>query len=530
MSQTDLPRAGFSLVLSAPPETDSSADAVGFPPSEPAGHNQGLAIVPEMTVGSPKKEAKIEAEKINSPVTRNQSAEKNNVSLLKDYQPQRQLNPPLTNQIPSGGDELAREDKRQYWKTEIIPTAVPAAKMTATPPSPPPIPIPLIPPEKAPILPKPTVELKVVKEVPKVGIRGTIVNEEEIRPARVTVVSILFLLMSGFYGVLAWVTSLAVRWLNTAVNGLTKEPIDSLFIKNFPEYSLMPLAIALASATLWWIGIDLKQGTKKGAWKGLVASLFWPLLIFGLNQWVGVILTRFLSNPQLLTSLINTSGFDLRGLLPIYSAQIAFIIGAGMILMAWVGFKYPSKKKKEGKSQLVKWVRWGLVTPVVVYLGLVNWLALDKDMNFQATSKEAGFHVYRINDSEKNWQQVAKFKVNQSPSSLLIGRDDFVETGYDLPLTLRIKGRASQMVVVRQIDVPSGFEVNSFAQNLIEGAQVKDVQLGRSASGKGVFLEKSEGTGKMTVLTLTTGDNVLLLLSSKGAGINDLIDLANKLN
>jgi len=166
----------------------------------------------------------------------------------------------------------------------------------------------------------------------------------------------------------------------------------------------------------------------------------------------------------------------------------------------------------------------------VVYLGIVNWLALDKDMNFQATSKEAGFHVYRINDSEKNWQQVAKFKVNQSPSSLLIGRDDFVETGYDLPLTLRIKGRASQMVVVRQIDVPSGFEVNSFAQNLIEGAQVKDVQLGRSASGKGVFLEKSEGTGKMTVLTLTTGDNVLLLLSSKGAGINDLIDLANKLN
>jgi hypothetical protein len=549
MAQTTSPTGPNLGQFPLPPENDSSAESIRYQASSlnPQAELYNSGVVPELTLGSPKKNTQISSQL--PPVNASGPSVPQPPPAMTAYQQPQTPQPSsaLPSPIPPAHlilPKVITSPVNEYWQTVIVPPAQPT-------PNPPPVPAQINPPQATSVIEKltptrinvpdeikyrsiPTVnqnQKTVKKEVREPIINSAkVIEEEEVRSATVTVLASGYIMIGVGYFLMSLLGVFLVYWLNLASAGAITLPLPNLFIRSEPIVTLLPITLGLASLGFMIVGIKLKSGTRSSWGWALITGICFPLLILLTSNYSLSPVGQFLSNPQLAAFFSGIDGFDIRNIFPIFTVQLVSLFLPGLLLVFGNQFHYLKPKN----PHLNHWWLWGwtilVLLPLIGYLGYSLFMTLDKDLHYKASSQTAGFHVYRPLQFPSGWEQVSYYSINQSPSSLLVGRDDFIEVVFDRNLTNRINGSPTAQVIIREVDVPASFNLTTFTQGVVEGARVQETKVQRALGQKGYLIDKSGGNNAIRALALITSDNVLLLLSTKEASETELINIANSMD
>lgn len=508
MSQPNLPpNLGTPPELPIAPENDSSEESIGFGSMLPTAKALS-SVIPELTIGSP--------------------------------QPMPQETQPAA---PVAAVPLPRpsEPIQEHWETVVVnppaQTAVPA------PPPPPPPPVPIAPtiieklaappmvlnyPAPSPIqAPTAPVEL----EQPPSQMGGEVLEEEEVRPKIVRFSSYGFMAMGGLYALGALSLTGLGAMITTGIRGQTNNPVPAEFIYYYPITAWLPILLALAAGIFIIVGTFIGQGTRKAWWWGVIAVFGLPLIIVATGGWSIKPIVQVLNQPQLIRNQEILNNIQADFLTNSLNAALLPIILGLMLLVGLKAWHYPAVAIGTITKGMLAGLIVLLVGGVIGLYAYLYFLSSDGDYGYSQVRQAVSFKVYRPVQLPEGWSYATRLFLNTAKGSLLVGRDDFVEVSFDHSLPLRLQGMPSAAVTLREIDVPSGFDMTTFAQTVIDTPnRVEEIAVTRAQGQKGFSIEKNNPTGTIRVLTLMTGDNVLLLLSSKTASIEEMVRLANSLD
>lgn len=562
-----MPTGPLAPNLAFPPESDSSGEAVFSPQSVPGFLNQGklyhYGVVPELTIGSPK--AVNPEFQQGTPRDLDQYDDPGNVQpatpqALSVASYQLNVNQ-QAHASPAAPTTIANETQATdqgallptRWVTVIEPPVTPAANPARSQP-PLPIPLPVNTPAPVNIIEKLSPSRFNVTQVtlppgaasfpsqnettvpshqvtsPPAQVGGAVIEEEEVRPAFITVISIFLLIMACLYGLGGTLGAGLAYVLNLAATGTYSAALTGLFLKSFPQYIILPLMAGLSGVGFLYAGLRVRQGSRKAWITALLIVIICPIMLLFLGRWVMSPINQFLDNPQLTNTVEGLSRLNNPLMQSILSGQLGILLIGLMLLLSGKLFRFPDRRL--GKKATVSVIIFALLTvvPIGGYLGNIAFMNLDTDLGFNATAESAGFHIYRPITLPESWIQVSLFSINRDPSALLVGRDTFAQIVFDKGLKERVSGQPSRPVTVRQIDVPPAFDVQAFAQSVIEGAVVKPIAVQRAQGQQAYYIEKQAAGGTIRALALVTSDNVLILLSTKEASEDELTAIANTLD
>jgi len=160
----------------------------------------------------------------------------------------------------------------------------------------------------------------------------------------------------------------------------------------------------------------------------------------------------------------------------------------------------------------------------VVSLGYIR--ANDTDYGFNKAKSEVSYHIYKPTLTAGGLVNATKFITNKE----LAGKQNAIQVTYDVPLTDLVKEGKGKIIVLKQIGVESGFDLNSFASTEVKNASSQQtVNLAVALNQKAFLIQRKLEKIDLNFLTYITNDNVLILLSSPHASVDELIQFAQSL-
>ena len=112
----------------------------------------------------------------------------------------------------------------------------------------------------------------------------------------------------------------------------------------------------------------------------------------------------------------------------------------------------------------------------------------------------------------------------------LAGKQNAIQVTYDVPFTDLVKEGKGKIIVLKQIGVESGFDLNSFASTEVKNASSQQpINLAVALNQKAFLVQRKLEKIDLNFLTYITNDNVLILLSSPYASVDELIQFAQSL-
>jgi hypothetical protein len=504
------------VLLSLLPETDSSLEAVNwgaYDESTQSALNPALyhyGVVPEMSLASPtvrQTAARPVPAPVNQPRPDSLPPSPPVPATGSDPKPIRLVTVPVQPMTPKQViAPLALRDgaNQNPEPVSVLPQWLPEKKAVG----------------QQPVLPQP-------KKPAATVLDSRIVEENEIRPVVVNVVSwisygvaaILLAMWIIYAGVLASIESILV--------GSLKAPVWGSFLSTYPIFAILLNVLGLVLTGLVFLGQLVKDGSRRSLYWLMAVIFLGGLVILILGKIVTAPIGRLFQNPQLtggseLLSSLSESWFS--GSIYLIVGSLAVFLVICILLLS--RFKYAKASIKGLSAWLI-----GSVTIIGFLMSLVPVitsvvLAVNTDYGYVETNNSAGFQVYRPSELPLGWVQVDQFHLNDDAGALLVGRNEFVQSSYDISLARRIEGMPSQLITMRQIEVPSGFDMESFTKTIVEGARIEKVSIAAAKNQEAYLLENIEGGITIRALAYITGDNVLILFSSKLATLNSLVDLA----
>lgn len=496
MNQQFLPTAGIQGDYELPPETDSSGDVVAYATQPITGVTSGnLGILPEITLGSP--------QKMPDPTEGASNQRPTNQQLAPSVRAtQTNQQPNIVRLAPATSAPTS-----EYWQTVVVAPVIPVRSVTAE---------------------KPVV--KKVAPLPTMG-GGQVIEEEEARPALIRVIGVFSLLSGGIYGLVALGLTYTAYLLDTSVISIVSTALVGEFSKTYPQFALLPICLSILSVLYIYLGFTIPQGSRRAWIMGLIVFGGGIWLIWGLGNNVLAPLESILGNPKFTAQepVLQSLSWDMfRWMLLVNWVLVGLV---ALLLVAYKRFKFPTSRINSRQKWVVAGVSGVLAVVVGGYFTKTFITNQDADLGYTAAAKTAGFHIYRPTALPLGWSQTSKVVINEAPSSVIVGREDFVETFFDHSLASRVQGQPAAQIILRQVDVPAGFDLESFANSLVEPPMtVREVTVGRADGQAGFAVEKPTETHAIRAVVLRTSDNVLLLLSTRAAQIEDLIALANTLD
>lgn len=490
-----------------PPESDY-AEAFYPPPAAPQamGNNTNAQIVPEIALGSPQKIVD------QSPPLPNQNLA---IPLQPEPTPQFAV---ATTQMPQPSSQLSSQPPvtRDYWQTVVVPSQPNIFAPVTIPPSPPST--------------KPIIKASITPP-PALAVGGQVLEEEEEKPKVIILFEWILVGLGGVYGLSALGFTGLAYLIDTSLLSKVSTALAGEFSRAYPLYSLFPLALALMSIVYFYSGFKTRDGSRAAWVIDLITLLGGTVVIFGCGYVVLSPIEKILTNPQF------TQQEPLLGALP-WEAVNIFLWSQWLILGAWLllltsvrQFRFvaqPLEMKKKIIMMVVSCLLIGIVGGYAVKTTMANF---DTDLGYKTVAESAGFHIYKPQALPAGWAQTSLMSINSTPGSVIVGRDDFVEVYFDRTLSARVQGQPSAQIIVRQIDVPAGFDVKTFAQTLVDApVTVETIPVKRADGQIGYAVEKLAEAYAIRALALKTSDNVLILLSTRGAQIEDMVALVNSFN
>jgi len=165
-----------------------------------------------------------------------------------------------------------------------------------------------------------------------------------------------------------------------------------------------------------------------------------------------------------------------------------------------------------------------LPTFLVVSLGYIR--ANDTDYGFAKAKSEVSYHVYKPTLTAGGLVNATKFITNKE----LAGKHNAIQVTYDIPFTDLVKEGKGKMIVLKQVGVESGFDLDSFVSSEVKNSSSQQpINLAVAINQKAFLIQRKLEKIDLNFLAYVTNDNVLIFLSSHQASVDELIQFAQSL-
>ena len=166
-----------------------------------------------------------------------------------------------------------------------------------------------------------------------------------------------------------------------------------------------------------------------------------------------------------------------------------------------------------------------LLLPTVTLVSLGYVKANDTDYGYSNAKSQVAYHIYKPSLVLKELVNATKFVVGKE----LAGKQNAVRVAYDVPFDVMVKTGQSKPIVVTQVGIESGFNLDTFITSFMKDATPQKITLAAGLNQTGYLLQKPLGNSTLSAVVYLTNDNVLLTLMSPKVSSDELIQLASSL-
>ncbi|OGV96011.1 hypothetical protein A2W24_03015 [Microgenomates group bacterium RBG_16_45_19] len=378
---------------------------------------------------------------------------------------------------------------------------------------------------KPPLKPVMTVPPAAAVIPPPQTMGGTIISAQETAPVLARGLSLIYLLMGGFYLLISLGLLLIGYQFNRFL--LEGQALAFAFLKEAPLLGALPLMLLLAAIASFWASVYLKESSRTGWVLGVMVALGAPIMVGMTRRLMSVQLEPLTNlataNLNLPANLIN---FLIKG---IFVYQYAFLALAILTAVCFSWFRSTGSYNNRNSKAMVSLFTFFSIFIIGGLLGGAYAFAFSDNYAFSAVEEQVSFNLYKPKAIPGGRTYKTQYRINQG-EGMLNGRTDFVQVTFDYPLGQQSQRGGPSPIILRQVDVPPGFATAQFASGLLTGmASPAAVLVPGATQDTAYTLETINSKGALRAVMYTTRVNVLIFISSTKASLNDLITLANNL-
>jgi len=347
---------------------------------------------------------------------------------------------------------------------------------------------------------------------------------EEEKPKMVKTISTLFFLIAILY-IMSTVSMAGIIVIMDRAMG-SGELVFS-FLKYFPTFGFIPILFSLVTVIFFFAALKIRNGSEFSFWLGVITLLIIPLPVALLSQ------TLMFTFVNLATSFKGGTGENIP-IIPFNPANLRFgdpifilsFIALVLLIVSIKKFNFVNEPLSKKVKIFLTLLIFILVLPTFLVVSLGYIRANDTDYGFNKAKSEVSYHIYKPTLTAGGLVNATKFITNKE----LAGKQNAIQVTYDVPFTDLVKEGKGKIIVLKQIGVESGFDLNSFASTEVKNASSQQpINLAVALNQKAFLVQRKLEKIDLNFLTYITNDNVLILLSSPYASVDELIQFAQSL-
>lgn len=234
-----------------------------------------------------------------------------------------------------------------------------------------------------------------------------------------------------------------------------------------------------------------------------------------------------------MTSVLKFTSGNTNSTSPTSSSSLNFgdpIFILNIISVILLAFSY--KKFHFNNDHLSKKVKvFLIIIAFVVFIptGLIIFSdyakSLDTDYGYIKAKATVNYHIYKPSSLPNNLTYATKFISGKE----LVNKQTAVQVAYDIPFDQLMKGEKPKTIILKQVDVESGFNLDTFAATFVKDANLQKIVLPNALNQTGYLSQKKLGNSTLNAIVYLTKDNVLITFISPKATAEELTQLAESL-
>jgi hypothetical protein len=303
----------------------------------------------------------------------------------------------------------------------------------------------------------------------------TSISPTEERPKMIKTISTLIFLIAILY-IFSTVSMLGIMLI--VDRALSAEDLVFSFLKYFPSWGFIPIMFSFVTLIFFYVALKVRNGSKFSLWLGVGSLLVIPLSAAFISQMLMSPFMDLVSNMSGTTNEaipkipVNPSTFRFGD--PIF---ILTIISLVLLMVSFKKFQF-SNDPLSGKSKVFLVVlAVVLVLPTVSLVALGYVKANDTDFGYTNVKSQVNYHIYKPTPIPLGLVNATKFVVGKE----LAGKQNAVRVVYDVPFDTMVRTGLSKLVVVTQVGVESGFNLDTFVTTFIKDATSQKITLPTAA-------------------------------------------------
>ena len=344
------------------------------------------------------------------------------------------------------------------------------------------------------------------------------VSPTEKKPKIINIISIFIFLIASLYifKLLGFLGIIVIMGKSLSGNGLVVFSV----IKYFPSFGILLILFSFVTFFTFYFTFKIRNGSKKSFFLGLLFLLIVPTL----SSFIAVILIAPIAK---LGAALNTTQAS-SPLKPVNFLDPIFILNIVSVILLVISYK----KFHFNNVSLSKKAKVFLIiifTVIFVPSGLIIFSdyakSFDTDYGYTNAKASVNYHIYRPKSLPDNLSYATKFSLGNE----FAGRQNGVRVGFDIPFDKIIKGEKTKPIVMNQVIVESGFDIDRFSSTFIKDVNPQKIKILKSVNQNGYLFQKKFGTANSYFIVFMTNDNILISLGSINASPEELAQLAESL-
>jgi len=351
----------------------------------------------------------------------------------------------------------------------------------------------------------------------------TSITSTEERPKMIKTISILLFLIAGLY-ILSTISMLGIMVIMD--RALSAGDLVFSFLKYFPSWGFIPIMFSLVTLIFFYVAFKVRNGSKFSLWLGIGSLLAIPI--------PAALISQMLMSPFInLVSSASQTADEAIPKIPVSPSTFRFgdsifiltFISLVLLLVSFKKFQFSNDSLSNKTKVILSVLAAILLLPTVTLVSLGYVKANDTDYGYSNAKSQVAYHIYKPTLVSRELTNATKFIVGKE----LAGKQNAVRVAYDVPFDIMVKTGQFKPIVVTQVGIEAGFNLDTFVTTFMEGATPQKITLAAGLNQTGYLLQKPLGNSTLSAVVYLTNDNVLLTLMSPKASSDELIQLSSSL-
>lgn len=321
----------------------------------------------------------------------------------------------------------------------------------------------------------------------------TSITSSEERPKIIKTVSTLLFLVAGLY-ILSTISMLGIMVIMD--RAMSAGDLVFSFLKYFPSWGFIPIMFSLVTLVFFYVAFKVRNGSKFSLWLGIGSLLAIPLPAALISQ---MLMSPFINHVSSASQTadkaipkIPISPSTFRFGEPIF---ILAFVSLGLLLVSLKKFQFPNDSLSNKAKVFLGVLAAILLLPTVAFVSLGYVKANDTDYGYSNAKSQVTYHIYKPTPLSKELVNATKFVVGKE----LAGKQNAVRVAYDAPFDIMVKTGQSKLIVVTQVGIETGFNLDTFITTFMKDAAPQKITLAAGLNQTGYLLQKPLGNSTLYI-------------------------------